>query len=122
MNVSYISNVRERERQRGGETEREGDKKRERRRGRASEAHKNSINTLMKHMAGTLAELPPHTHIQTHTETLYTLTLTRTHSHSHEKDSTCKILHNSSAFSLLLCACYSCMHAKCVCVNVFVSV
>lgn len=49
------------ERGRNRERKREGYRKREGK-GRASEAHKNSINTLMKHMAGTLPELPPHTH------------------------------------------------------------
>lgn len=109
-----------------GQRERESEREWKRGRSRASEAHKNSINTLMKHMVGTLAELPPYTHTHTCRDTLLThthlLTLTRTHSHSFAKDSTCKTLHISSTFSLLLCACYFCMHAKCVCASVCVRV
>lgn len=112
----------EEEGQRKGGRVRVRERVEERGRSRASEAHKNSINTLMKHMAGTLAELPPYTHTHTCTDTLltHTHTLTRTHSHSFAKDSTCKTLHISSTFSLLLCACYFCMHAKCVCASVSV--
>lgn len=110
------------ERQRGREEE--GERVVERGRGRASEAHKNSINTLMKHMAGTLAELPPHTQTHTHAETLY--------SHQHTHSHLLSLIHTRlqrirlvkfctfRAHFLSCCApvTFACMPSVCVCVRV----
>lgn len=119
MNVSHISNVREREKQREKEREKERGRLRERGSGRASEAHKNSINTLMKHMAGTLPELPPQTHaihIQRHSTHTHLLALIHTRMKRIRLVKFCTI----RAHFLSCCApvTFACMPSVCVCASV----